>query len=143
MGIHSFESLPCQIWKEAFNEARLRDFKMGETNLPGNPRQRRQDFRDVEQYPLAPNSTAKKLTDQPLYLIDVVKGSYLKNFFWCHSSIFSSQGQVNSKMMTVLMEVENNTMSGLTQVSQYCYLFYPMRAGNNEPFWVTPSTFSG
>ena len=39
---------------------------MGQTNLPGNPRQRRQDFRDVKQYPLAPTSTAKKQTDQPL-----------------------------------------------------------------------------
>ena len=33
---------------------------MGQTNLPGNPRWRRQDFRDVEQYPLAPTSNAKK-----------------------------------------------------------------------------------
>ena len=60
MGIHSLESLACQIWKEAFIEARLRDFKMRQTNLPGNPRRRRQDFRDVDQYPLAPTSTAKK-----------------------------------------------------------------------------------
>ena len=48
MGIHSLEYLACQIWKEAFKEARLSDFKMDWTNLPGNPRQRRQDFRDVE-----------------------------------------------------------------------------------------------
>ena len=60
MGIHSLESLAWEIWKEAFKEARLRDFKMGWTNLPGNPRQRRQDFRDVEQYPLAPTATPKK-----------------------------------------------------------------------------------
>ena len=60
MGIHSLESMACQIWKEAFKEARIRDFKMGQTNLPRNPRQRRQDFRDVEQNPLAPTSTAKK-----------------------------------------------------------------------------------
>ena len=60
MGIHSLESLAFQIWKEPFKEARLRDFKVGRTNLPGNPRQKRQDFRDVEQYPLAPTSTAIK-----------------------------------------------------------------------------------
>ena len=30
--------------------------------------------------------------------------------------MFSSQGQVSSKMMTILMEVENNTMSGLKRV---------------------------
>ena len=65
MGIHSLESLAFQIWKEAFKEARLRDFKMGRTNLRGNPRRRRQDFRDVEQYPLAPTSTAKnRLTNR-------------------------------------------------------------------------------
>ena len=34
MGIHPSESLAYQIWKEAFKEARLRDFKMGRTNLP-------------------------------------------------------------------------------------------------------------
>ena len=58
MEIHSLESQACQIWKEAFKEARLR--LTYRTNLPGNPRQRRQNFRDVEQYPLAPTSTAKK-----------------------------------------------------------------------------------
>ena len=60
MGIHSLESLACQIWKADFKEARLRDFKMGRTNLRGNPRRRRQDLRDAKQYPLAPTSTAKK-----------------------------------------------------------------------------------
>ena len=60
MGIHCLESLACQIWNEAFKEARLRDFKVSRTNLLGNPRRRRQDFRDVERYPLAPTSTAKK-----------------------------------------------------------------------------------
>ena len=60
MEIHYPESLACLIWKEAFKDARLRDFKMGWTNLPGNPRQRRQDFKEIEQYPLAYTSTAKK-----------------------------------------------------------------------------------
>ena len=60
MGMHSLESLASQIWKEAFKDARLRDLKVGLTNLLGNRRQRRQDFRDVEQYPLTPTSTAKK-----------------------------------------------------------------------------------
>ena len=59
MGIYSLESLACQIWKDVFKDARQRDFKMGRTNLPGNPRRRRQDFKDVEQCPQAPTSTAK------------------------------------------------------------------------------------
>ena len=33
---------------------------MGWTNVPGNPRQTIQDFKDVEQYPLTHTSTAKK-----------------------------------------------------------------------------------
>ena len=65
---------------------------------------------------ISDDSTAKKYTDLPLHLIDVVKGSYLKSFSWCHSSKFSLQGQVNSNMMTVLMEVYNNTMSSLKWV---------------------------
>ena len=48
VGIHFLGSLACRIWKEAFKDATLRDFKMGQTNLPGNPRQRKQDSRDVE-----------------------------------------------------------------------------------------------
>ena len=38
--IHSLECLASQIWKEAFKDARLRDFKLGQTKLPGNLRQR-------------------------------------------------------------------------------------------------------
>ena len=60
IGIHSLESLACQIWNEAFKGARLRDFQMGCTNLPENPNRRRQDFRDVRQHPLAATSTANK-----------------------------------------------------------------------------------
>ena len=60
MGIHPLESLASQIWKEAFKDTWLIDLKVGLTNLLGNPRQRRQDFRDVEQYLLTPTSTAKK-----------------------------------------------------------------------------------
>ena len=92
---------------------------MGWTNVPGNPRQTIQDFKDVEQYPLTHTSTVKKKkkqTDQPLHLTDVVKGSQLRIFFWCHSFIFSWKRQFNSKMMTVLMEIENNTMYGLKRV---------------------------
>lgn len=44
-------------------DARLREFKMGWTNFAGTPRQRRQDFKEVEQYALVPMSTQKKQTD--------------------------------------------------------------------------------
>ena len=60
IGIHSLESLACQIWNEAFKGARLRDFKMSCVNLTEHPNRRRQDFRDVRQHPLAPTSTANK-----------------------------------------------------------------------------------
>ena len=64
--IHSLESLASQIWKEAFKETRLRDFKMGRTNLPGNPK-RKQDFRDIEQYPLAPSRSSNMSSSTNLF----------------------------------------------------------------------------
>lgn len=58
--IHSLKPLVCQIWRETFKDSGQKDFKMGRTKLPGNPRQRRQDFKEFEQYPLAPTSISKK-----------------------------------------------------------------------------------
>ena len=57
--ILSLEFLSCQIWNEASKDVSLRDFKMDWTNLAGN-RRRRQDFKEVEQYPLAPQSYCRQ-----------------------------------------------------------------------------------
>ena len=42
---------------------------------------------DLEQYPLAPNSTAKSSTQQPLNSMTVFKAKYLFNFVLCQYSI--------------------------------------------------------
>ena len=51
---------------------------------------------DLEQYPLAPTSTAKSSTHQPLDSMIVFKTEYLLILARCQDSIFSSQGHVSS-----------------------------------------------
>ena len=58
--IFYFVVLQQHYMDERVKDARLREFKMGWTNLAGTPRQRRQDFKEVEQYALVPMSTQKK-----------------------------------------------------------------------------------
>ena len=58
------------------------------------------------QYPQAPTSTAKKCMDQPFVLIAEESGSYFPNLVACHDSMFCSQGQVSSRIITVFVDVE-------------------------------------
>ena len=67
----------------------------------------RHDLMVEAQYPQAPTSTAKKCMDQPFALIAEQSGSYFPNLVVaCHDSIFSSQGQVSSRIITVFAVVE-------------------------------------
>ena len=50
---------------------------------------------DLKQYPLAPTSTAKSFTNQPLDSMTVFKTKYLLILVLCQDCIFSSQGHVN------------------------------------------------
>ena len=68
---------------------------------------------DLEQYPLAPTSTAKSSTDQPLDSMIVFKAKYLLILVLCQDSIFSSQGHVSSMRITFLKLFEKIVMSGL------------------------------
>ena len=68
---------------------------------------------DLEQYPLAPTSTAKSSTDQPLDSMIVFKAKYLLILVLCQDSIFSSQGHVRSMRITFLKLFEK-IMSGLS-----------------------------
>ena len=63
----------------------------------------RQHKRDLEQYPLAPTSTAKSFTDHPLDSIVASEARYLLILGLCHDSMFSSQENVNS-MSTTFVE---------------------------------------
>ena len=69
---------------------------------------------DLEQYPLAPSSTSKSSTHQPLDSIIVFKAKYLLILVLCQDSIFSSQGHASSMRITFLKLFEKIIMSGLS-----------------------------
>ena len=69
---------------------------------------------DLEQYPLAPTSTAKSSTHQPLDSMTVFKAKYLLILVLCQDCIFSSQGHVRSISITFLKLLEKIVMSGLS-----------------------------
>ena len=76
---------------------------------------------DLEQYPLAPTSTAKSSTHQPLDSMIIFKANYLLILVPCLDSIFSSQGHVSSMRITFLKITflklfEKTVMSGLRRV---------------------------
>ena len=69
---------------------------------------------DLEQYPLAPTSTAKSPTHQPLDSMIAFKAKYLLILVLCQDSIFSSQGHVSLMGITFLKLFEKIVMSGLS-----------------------------
>ena len=71
-------------------------------------------FNIIEQYSLAPTSTAKSSTHQPLDSMIVFKAKYLLILVPCQDSIFSSQGHVSSMRITFLKLFEKIVMSGLS-----------------------------
>ena len=73
---------------------------------------------DLEQYPLAPTSTAKSSTHQPLDSIIVFKAKYLLILVLYKDSIFSSQGHVSSMRITFLKLLEKIIISGLSWVKE-------------------------
>ena len=74
----------------------------------------KQQKTDLEQYPLAPTSTAKSSTHQPLDSMTVFKAKYLLILALCQDCIFSSQGHVSSIRITFLKLLEKIVMSGLS-----------------------------
>ena len=84
------------------------------TNFLVKPKRMRHDLMVEAHYSRAPTSTAKKFTDQPFALIAEQIGSYFPNLVACHDSMFSSQGQVSSRIITVFVVVEHRRMSGLS-----------------------------
>ena len=69
---------------------------------------------ELEQYPLAPTSTAKTSTHQPLDSLIVFKAKYLLILVLCQDSIFSSQGHVSSMRIIFLKLFEKIVMPGLS-----------------------------
>ena len=75
----------------------------------------KQNKTDLEQYPLAPTSTAKSSTHQPLDSMTVFKAKYLLILLLCQDCIFSSQGHVSSIRITFLKLLEKILVSGLSE----------------------------
>ena len=74
----------------------------------------KQNKRDLEQYPLAPTSTAKCSTHQPLDSMTVFKAKHLLILVMYQDCIFSSQGHVSSIRITFLKLLEKIVMPSLS-----------------------------
>ena len=78
------------------------------------PKLLKQHKTDPEQYPLAATFTANRSTLQPLFSITFFSGKYLLTLVLCHSSMFSSHGQVNSMRITLFSLLQKIFMPGLS-----------------------------
>ena len=113
-GVHSLLFLASQIQKEHSIEDLLNFLIVFLISLLLKPSFLKQHKTDLEQYPLAPTSTAKSSTHQPLDSMIVFKAEYLLILVPCQDSIFSSQGHVSSMRITFLKLFEKIVMSGLS-----------------------------
>ena len=95
--VHSLLFLASQIQKEHSMDDLLKFLMLFLIRVLLKPSFLRQHKTDLQQYPLAPTSTAKSSTDHPLDSIVVFKAKYLLILVLCHDSMFSSQGHVNYK----------------------------------------------
>ena len=114
VGVQSLLFLASQIQKEHSMEDLLNFLMLFLIRVLLKPSFLRQHKTDLEQYPLAPTSTAKSSTDHPLDSIVVFKAKYLLILVLCHDSMFSSQGHVNSMSITFFKTLENIVISGLS-----------------------------
>ena len=97
-----------------------RIFDVDLVSLLENPSFLRQPRTLLEGYPWAPTSAAKRSNAQQVFLLMVcISGSYLLNFTECHLSIFSLHGQINSMIMTCLIDGEYIKMSGRSAVTAF------------------------
>ena len=93
--VHSLTFLASQIQKEHLMEDLLNFLMLFLIIVLLKPSLMRKNKTDLEQYPLAPTSTAKSFTDHPLDSIVVFKAKYLLILVLHHDFMFSSQGHVN------------------------------------------------
>ena len=114
--VHSLLFLARQIPKEHFMDDLLKFLMLFLIRVLWKPSFLRQHKTDLEQYPLAPTSTAKSSTDHPLDSTVVFQAKNLLILVLRHDSMFSSQGHVNSMSITFLKTLEKIVISGLTWV---------------------------
>ena len=113
-GVQSLLLLATQIQNEHSIEDLLNFLIVFLIRVLLKPSFLKQHKTDLEQYPLAPTSTAKSSTDQPLDSMIVFKAKYLLILVLCQDSIFSSQGHVSSMRITFLKLFEKIVMSGFS-----------------------------
>ena len=113
-GVQSLLLLATQIQNEHSIEDLLNFLIVFLIRVLLKPSFLKQHKTDLEQYPLAPTSTAKSSTHQPLDSIIVFKANYLLIIVLYQDSIFSSQGHVSSMRITFLKLFEKIVMSGLS-----------------------------
>ena len=95
-----------QIWKEAFENVKRNDFNVDLIKFVIKPSLIMQGFMIAEQYPLSQTSIGTRCINQPFETIAKDKGWCFSAFLLWDTSIFSSQGQLSSNKMTVLVEIE-------------------------------------
>ena len=113
-GVQSLLFLASQIQNEHSIEDLLNFLIVFLIRVLLKPSFLKQHKTDLEQYPLAPTSTAKSSTHQPLASMIAFKAKYLLILVLCQDSIFSSQGHVTSMRITFLKLFEKIIMSGLS-----------------------------
>ena len=113
-GVQSLLLLATQIQNEHSIEDLLNSLIVFLIRVLLKPSFLKQHKTDLEQYPLAPTSTAKSSTHQPLDSIIVFQANYLLILVLYQDSIFSSQGHVSSMRITLLKLFEKIVMSGLS-----------------------------
>ena len=113
-GVQSLLFLASQIQNEHSIEDLLNFLIVFLIRVLLKPSFLKQHKTDLEQYPLAPTSTAKSSTHQPLDSMIAFKAKYLLILVLCQDSIFSSQGHVSSMRITFLKLFEKIVMSGLS-----------------------------
>ena len=84
------------------------------------PRLLKQHKTNLEQYPLAPTSTANRSTFQPLFSITLFKDMYLLILALCQASTFFLHGHVSSMRITLFSLLEKTVMPGLSSVKVMC-----------------------
>ena len=113
-GVQSLLFLASQIQKEHSIEDLLNFLIVFLIRVLLKPSFLKQHKTNLEHYPLAPTSTGKSSTHQPLDSIIVFKAKYLLILVMCQDSIFSSQGHVSSIRITFLKLLEKIVMSGFS-----------------------------
>ena len=112
-GVQSLLFLASQIENDHSIEDLLNFLKVFVITVLLKPSLLKQHKTDLEQYSVAPTSSTKTSTHQPLDTMIVFKAKYLLILILSQDFIFSTQGHVSSMRITFIKLFEKIVMSGL------------------------------